>query len=347
MVSRLKLSSKYNKSSNFNENITIDAKHNEMINQFRSQKDSVPQLKEELKKFVSEYNNRDNTRKNDIEYILYRDNLREKINEMKEKINSIIKDDDVNKYYLDVGTLLHNYYENIELSKNVHSNSEKFEENLVNYDEILSDYDEEDEIDQDEEINISSKANKNKKEIKSVLNFFNSTKNDIKNENVDENNNSLPKKESNSSKSNLLNENNQNSGNYTSMKISDFVKEESTFKKKDILDEYLQKIDPNYISRIKFDINTFKCSKCSLEMTLYPSDGIQICETCGIQENIFIESDKPSFKDPPMEVCYFTYKRINHYNEFYKRQKVVLMSIFNIINKIFLFLIIFNKLIII
>ena len=128
MVSRLKLSSKYNKSSNFNENITIDAKHNEMINQFRSQKDSVPQLKEELKKFVSEYNNRDNTRKNDIEYILYRDNLREKINEMKEKINSIIKDDDVNKYYLDVGTLLHNYYENIELSKNVHSNSEKFVE---------------------------------------------------------------------------------------------------------------------------------------------------------------------------------------------------------------------------
>ena len=50
-------------------------------------------------------------------------------------------------------------------------------------------------------------------------------------------------------------------------------------------------------------------------MTLYPSDGIQICENCGIQENILIESDKPSFKDPPMEICYFSYRRINHYNE--------------------------------
>ena len=30
---------------------------------------------------------------------------------------------------------------------------------------------------------------------------------------------------------------------------------------------------------------------------------------------ILIESDKPSFKDPPLEVCYFSYKRINHFNE--------------------------------
>jgi len=332
MVSRLKLSSKYNKSTNFNENITIDAKHNEMINQFKNQKESIPQLKEELKKMVSEYNNRDNSRKNDIEYILYRDNLREKINELKNRINNIIKDDDIHKYYLEVGTLLHNYYENIELSKNCQSNSEKFEENLVNYDDILSDNDEDDEENEENELtnemNVSSKSdknkeknNKNKKEIKSVLNFFNSKeqsipKNDSKN---DINNDS---KETTSTKSN------ENTGNYTSMKISDFVKEEATFKKKDILEEYLQKIDPNYISRIKFDINTFKCSKCNLEMTLYPSDGIQICETCGIQQNIFIESDKPSFKDPPMEVCYFSYKRINHYNEFIQTTIfILLMSI--------------------
>ena len=50
-------------------------------------------------------------------------------------------------------------------------------------------------------------------------------------------------------------------------------------------------------------------------MTLFPSDGIQICEGCGYQQHIFIESDKPSFKDPPMEVCYFTYKRVNHFIE--------------------------------
>ena len=99
------------------------------------------------------------------------------------------------------------------------------------------------------------------------------------------------------------------------MKISDFVKEESTFKKKNVLEEYLQKIDPNYISKIKIDIQIYKCPKCNIDMTLFPSDGIQICEQCGIQQNILIESDKPSFKDPPMEVCYFSYKRVNHFNE--------------------------------
>ena len=50
-------------------------------------------------------------------------------------------------------------------------------------------------------------------------------------------------------------------------------------------------------------------------MTVYHSEGYQICSSCGNQEHILIESDKPSFKDPPLEVCYFSYKRINHFNE--------------------------------
>jgi hypothetical protein len=71
-------------------------------------------------------------------------------------------------------------------------------------------------------------------------------------------------------------------------------------------------------------------------MTIYPSDGIQICENCGLQENILIESDKPSFKDPPMEVSYFSYKRINHYNEFkVYPTKWLLTNIRKYINKLF------------
>ena len=288
MVSRIKSISKLNgKSLLSNDNITIDAKHSEMINYFKSQQESIPSLKEELKKLVSQYNNKDINKKNDIEYIIYIDNLREKINEIKSKINTILNNDEMNKYYLDVGILLHSYYENIENSKNIENNSENFEENLLNYTDIIDDELEEDDL----IINIDKKENN-----KSVLNFFNARET----ENNEENENSI---------------NNKNDGVYTSMKISDFVKEESTFKKKYILDEYLQKIDPNYISKIKIDINICKCPNCKEEMTLYPSDGIQICENCGIQQNILIESDKPSFKDPPMEVCYFSYKRINHYNE--------------------------------
>jgi hypothetical protein len=43
------------------------------------------------------------------------------------------------------------------------------------------------------------------------------------------------------------------------MKISDFVKEESKFKKKNFLDDYLKKIDPNYISKLKLIRIIYKC----------------------------------------------------------------------------------------
>jgi hypothetical protein len=283
-----------NKSSLNNDNITIDAKHSEMINHFKEQQESIPILKEELKKLVAEYNNKNSSRKNDINYIIYRDGIREKINEIKNRINTIMNNDDLNKYYLEVGTLLHSYYENVENSKNIENNySENFEENLLNYSDVIDD---EDDFDEDDEEVIETKN-------VSVLNFFDQTNlKDKENENGETD---IPK----------------NDSVYTSMKISDFVKEESTFKKKNVLDEYLQKIDPNYVAKIKVDINICKCRNCKSEMTVYPSDGIQICENCGLQENILIESDKPSFKDPPMEVCYFSYKRINHYNE-YIGQKV-------------------------
>jgi hypothetical protein len=278
MNSRLKTVSKnVNKQLLSNEkNITIDAKHNEMISHFKNLQNSLPSLKEELKKLISEYNNKDPTKKNDLEYIVYRDNLKDNINKIKSKINSIVNNDDLNNYYLEVGTLLHGYYENIENSKtdNTPNISENFEENLLSTEE-----------------NIINNNIENKN-YNSVLNFFNNRTDNIediqnKNENV-----------------------------YTSMKISDFVKEEAKFQKKNILEEYLQKIDPNYISRIKIDVNICNCPKCDIEMVVYTSDGLQICESCGFQQNILIESDKPSFKDPPLEVCYFTYKRVNHLNEF-------------------------------
>jgi hypothetical protein len=343
MVSGLKpLSKSSNKNSLNNDNTTIDAKHSEMISHFKNLQDSIPQLKDELKKLITEYNNKDNNRKNDIEYILYRDTLRDKINKLKSKISSINDNEELNNYYLNVGVLLHSYYENIENSKN-NNNSETFEENLINYDDELNEtyyddgdggitedniYESDENISDDEnDKNKKKESTKNKSNNKNILNFFENNEN--KEEIIDINSTSPPKE--NFINNNLSiysgitnNENNKNDGVYTSLKISDFVKEESTFKKKNILDEYLQKIDSTYISKIKIDTNICKCPNCKIEMIIYPSDGIQICEKCGIQQNILIESDKPSFKDPPMEVCYFSYKRINHFNEFnHKRQKTI------------------------
>ena len=261
------------------DNITIDAKHNEMINNFNKNKKIIPKLKNDLKVMIDDYkSSKNNSLKNNSEYIIERNLKKDEIYKLKNKINKIINNEDINNYYLEVGNLLHDYYNNVENLNESDNDLEKFEENLINY----------------EEDEYNKKKNKNIKNQNSVIDFFNNREKD---DNLE------------------LNENDQSENNYTSMKISDFIKEESKFKKKNYLDDYLKKIDPNYVSNLMVDNKIFKCSQCNNEMTLYPSDGLQICSKCGNQEYVLIESDKPSFKDPPLEVCYFSYKRINHFNE--------------------------------
>ena len=278
-----RVSKKFSNTSNNYDNITIDAKHNEMIESFMNEKKSIPELKVRLTRLIKEYkDSKNNSLKTSSEYIIERNLKRDEIFQLQSKIKNINNSNKLNNYYLDVGSLLHNYYENIENCKNNEDNDdlneiENFENNLISF----------------ENIEKETKIKKNIKSQYSVVDFFNNREKEIS-----ENN-----------------ESNENEGNYTSMKISDFVKEESKFKKKIFLDDYLKKIDTNYVSKIKIDHEIYTCKDCNQQMTIYPSDGIQICNKCGNQEFILIESDKPSFKDPPLEVCYFSYKRINHFNE--------------------------------
>ena len=176
------------------ENITIDAKHTEMINKFNKDKKLVPKLKSELNSLIEDYkNSKDNSLKNNPEYIIERNMKKDNIYKLKNRINKILNNDELKNYYLEVGNLLHDYYNNVENIKNEDTDIEKFEENLINYQE--------------------DKVKKNKKPQNSVIDFFNNREinNDVENEN----------------------DNGEN--NYTSMKISDFIKEESTFKKKNFL----------------------------------------------------------------------------------------------------------------
>jgi hypothetical protein len=320
MALRLKSISKINAKSAINENITIDAKHNDMVKHFKDLQKSIPVLKNDLKNLINKYKTLDIKDKSEFEVIMEKNDLRDKINDLKEQINCIVEKEEENKYFLEVGVLLHNYYETMENSKNDDVEND-FEKNLLNteeFDEELTSDDEDLEIDNE---SIVSEVSEKKPVYKSVLNFFN----DRETKNFEDDKDKVKE----------YKEPEKDNG-YTSMKISDFVKEETVIKKKNILDEYLKKIDPNYITKIKIDNNICKCPSCKTEMTIYPSDGIQICENCGLQENILIESDKPSFKDPPMEVSYFSYKRINHYNESTPiNDKMAFNESYKYINKLF------------
>jgi hypothetical protein len=57
------------------------------------------------------------------------------------------------------------------------------------------------------------------------------------------------------------------------------------------------------------------CPACDVEMTFHQNEALLNCPQCGHEEFILIDSEKPSYKDPPREITYFAYKKINHFNE--------------------------------
>ena len=47
-------------------------------------------------------------------------------------------------------------------------------------------------------------------------------------------------------------------------------------------------------------------------MVYSETDGICVCNNCSKTIKYLIENEKPSYKEPPKEVCFYAYKRINH-----------------------------------
>ena len=84
-----------------------------------------------------------------------------------------------------------------------------------------------------------------------------------------------------------------------------------------LLNEYLQLEDPSMVrsSNDIYDDPWTICSKCNSEMIMCLNEANLTCSKCGYQEFILVDSDKPSYKDPPREVSYYAYKKINHFNE--------------------------------
>jgi hypothetical protein len=84
-----------------------------------------------------------------------------------------------------------------------------------------------------------------------------------------------------------------------------------------LLDQYLQRMDPYYNRPNTFAMNdiSFVCDGCGEDMKVSVNDATASCPECGFHKLVLMDSDKPSYKDPPREVSYYAYKRINHFNE--------------------------------
>lgn len=82
--------------------------------------------------------------------------------------------------------------------------------------------------------------------------------------------------------------------------------------------EYLKNIDESFLSGDSYIYNTSICKKCNQgELIHVDYEGVMICnnDQCSCQFQLLIENEKPSYKDPPNEICFYAYKRINHFRE--------------------------------
>jgi Poxvirus Late Transcription Factor VLTF3 like len=80
--------------------------------------------------------------------------------------------------------------------------------------------------------------------------------------------------------------------------------------------KFFTNLDQTFININDYIYVTDICQSCNKgEMIPVEHEGIMVCNVCAKQVTYLIENEKPSYKEPPKEACFYAYKRINHFKE--------------------------------
>ena len=93
-------------------------------------------------------------------------------------------------------------------------------------------------------------------------------------------------------------------------------KETNFEKMNESIKSYLRKNNFESLDMTHFSYNKFICHFCNVgELIKVAHDGIIICNHCFKNHKYLVDNDKPSYKEPPKEISFYAYKRINHFRE--------------------------------
>ena len=82
------------------------------------------------------------------------------------------------------------------------------------------------------------------------------------------------------------------------------------------IQKYFGNIDPSRLDMTNYIHDTDICRVCNIgELIPIDHEGILVCNNCSSNVKFLIENEKPTYKEPPKEVCFYAYKRINHFRE--------------------------------
>jgi hypothetical protein len=311
-----------------NSRISLDAKHGEMTKYFKDLHNELPSKKEQLLNLTAELDVLKKIQKCNYtnEQLDSFFNLKDVICKLTTEIYNIENNSEEYDYYLNTSSLLYKYYDNISnVANNISptppiKNTTKPPINIINF------INKQNPTDNTKSNNIKSDNDNIKSDndnIKSANDNIKSDNDNIKsdNDNIKSDNDNIKSDNDNikSDNDNIKSDSNLDCDKLKSdkkiNKIGDYIDETYSFKRSDLLDKYLQLVDKNYIPNIQFDNTIYYCQLCGIEKTIIQSEAIMVCKVCGLIDYIIIDSSKPSYRDPPLEVSYFAYKRINHFNE--------------------------------
>lgn len=100
------------------------------------------------------------------------------------------------------------------------------------------------------------------------------------------------------------------------MKDTEIIPEENniTTNKSTLVEKYMLIMDSNYIKHISCPV-VGSCNNCNIELIIIIQEGVMICPTCGYQELMLVEQNRPIYRQSNKEASNQSYKRVNHFNE--------------------------------
>lgn len=262
---------------------TLETFHNQNINKIREEKTHVQQLRKELQEKIAEYNSLEQqfsaplqlNSSHDIFTLTNHQVLEKEIQELEDRIKLIESGEAEADYFLRVGDILFSYTD---------------AQDRIAAGQTVSDV----------------PGKKVKMPSNSVYSYFAAAvvANDIED---------ISEPQSLISESIKRSDSSQNQ----SKRASDIVNDIG-FHRDKALETYLSALDPNNIQNDAAVMSTLEenygdCPICESEM--FFNETFLDCPECGHREYILVDSEKPSYKDPPREMSYYAYKKINHLNE--------------------------------
>lgn len=271
--------------------VTLDAQHKMKVEELRKLQNNLPLLRKNLRKILKD---KKRLIKSDRGFGIIESDTGRKIYCLNRKIQDLrtkIKDIETGKlqeqYYAKTAHILYSYYDNIKSVAQRHLKE-------INEDKV-DDVIDMDDTEMEKYVNAyegiaPKKMKKTTKVRRTVIDFFNK-----------------PISEDDISKKKT----------FSGTKISDFVDMSERSNRANLLEAYTKVVNPQSYKPVQKYVKTEIdiCPRCEMEMSLIQSEGLIVCPQCGREETIIIDSEKPSYKDPPPEAGEFTYKRINRFDE--------------------------------